>query len=561
MNQRWIFIRKEASMKLHARILTPRVWLKCLGIVACGAMLVGARCQPRERFCTDINMTVTIGQGPQLIPNCVNNGPLQFEDREVVTFPGLTPEIATAEVPESAGFYAIQFSATAVANSGTVAVTLHDVPDPNFPRNGDDYTIHVTIIGAGPGQHGLVSIAVTPNPASVSVNQTLTFVATGHYSDGTTQDLTTTTNWAAAPLGIATISNSAGSQGAATGLTPGFTNITASAKDPITGADVFGSAILTVVAAAAPSLQSISITPNPASLLMNQSLQLTATGLYSDGTMQNLTNQASWSSSDPTVATVGNQGQGTQIGGLAMGVAPGSVTITANLSDPVTGTTITGTAPLTVTTQGPIVSLVLSAQPNPTGGATNLACMPQSGTGSPTWAWHGYRDDGTTDGVFFSSPNVEAPTATLSGNSAGLGTGFYLFCVVTESGGAYGSGYIYVTLSTGDTIASVAVSPSTIHAGATPVTLDATSSLNAQSPQWTVQYGGNITPNGIEGYLTIPQASWTTVFTDTSPTAPMVEIVPAAYFTAPGAYRVQIMVTSSNDFSQQVQTYYFQVVP
>jgi hypothetical protein len=519
-------------------------------------MLVSAKCQPQNRLCTDLYMTLSLGDsGP--VPDCNNDGTvLEFQKAEVVTFPGLTPEISTAETPQGNGF-AIELATTAMAQPGTVPVTLHDVPDPNFPRVTVDYTIHVTITSRTPPPPGLVSIAVTPNPASVAVNQNLSFVATGTFQDGSTQNLTTSVTWGSTDTTVATISNLAGTQGSATGLTAGSATITATANG---GVGITGSAALTVTPKAPATLQSISITPNPASLVVNQSFQLTATGLYSDGTMQNLTTQVSWSSSDTTVATIGNQGQPSQVGGLAFGVAPGSVTITATFNDPTSGT-ITGRAPLTVTTQGPIVSLAVSAVPNDTGGTTNLACVPQSAVSSPTWAWHAYRDDGTPGGVLFSSPNVEAPTATFSPNSAGLGTGFYLFCVITGAGGAYGSGYTYVIFSSGNTNAIVAVSPSTIHAGTTAVTLDATSSISAASPQWVVQYGGNITPNGLEGYLTIPQANWTTVFMDTSATAPMIETVPAVDFSSPGAYRVQIMVTSTNDFTQQVQTYYFQVVP
>ena len=63
----------------------------------------------------------------------------------------------------------------------------------------------------------LRSITVSPNPASVAVGHTLQFMATGHYSDGSTRDLTTAVTWSSDHK-TATISNSPGSQGLATGV-------------------------------------------------------------------------------------------------------------------------------------------------------------------------------------------------------------------------------------------------------------------------------------------------------------------------------------------------------
>jgi hypothetical protein len=125
-------------------------------------LLRAQRCQPRDRFCTDISMTVTIG-GPGVdIPDCVNNGPLPFQKREVVTFPGLTPELTTAEVTLNPAFFGIQVTPTAAAVPGTVAVTLHDVPDPNFPNVTDDYTIHVTFV-TGSADGGVVDSGSAPD--------------------------------------------------------------------------------------------------------------------------------------------------------------------------------------------------------------------------------------------------------------------------------------------------------------------------------------------------------------------------------------------------------------
>jgi uncharacterized protein YjdB len=56
---------------------------------------------------------------------------------------------------------------------------------------------------------------------------------------------------------------------------------------------------------AAPVLQILSLTPSTQqALTVGSKLQISVTGGYSDGSTQNLTNVATWTTSDPTVATV-----------------------------------------------------------------------------------------------------------------------------------------------------------------------------------------------------------------------------------------------------------------
>jgi len=90
-----------------------------------------------------------------------------------------------------------------------------------------------------------------------------------------------------------------------------------------------------------PTLSSITITPaNPSLQNVDQTLQLTATGTFNDGSTKNLTASSSttWSSSDPAAVTVSNTGVI-----KAVSVTSGtSVTISA------TSTTSNGTASGTV---------------------------------------------------------------------------------------------------------------------------------------------------------------------------------------------------------------------
>jgi uncharacterized repeat protein (TIGR03803 family) len=73
----------------------------------------------------------------------------------------------------------------------------------------------------------LVSIAITPTGPSIAVHATEQFIATGTYTDQSTQLLTNSVTWASSAANIASISNATGSRGLATGLLDGTTSISA----------------------------------------------------------------------------------------------------------------------------------------------------------------------------------------------------------------------------------------------------------------------------------------------------------------------------------------------
>ncbi len=83
----------------------------------------------------------------------------------------------------------------------------------------------------------LESIAVTPASPTVPKGETQQFTATGMYSDNSTGNLTSTVTWASATTSVATISNTAGSQGLATGVGIGTSNISASLGNVTSPAD------------------------------------------------------------------------------------------------------------------------------------------------------------------------------------------------------------------------------------------------------------------------------------------------------------------------------------
>jgi hypothetical protein len=82
----------------------------------------------------------------------------------------------------------------------------------------------------------LASIIVTPVSPSVGVGQTQQFTATGHYTDGSTNTITSSVTWTSSSATIATINSS----GVATTVAAGNTTITASSGN------ISGNTILTV---------------------------------------------------------------------------------------------------------------------------------------------------------------------------------------------------------------------------------------------------------------------------------------------------------------------------
>src|SRR5207248_1769831 len=91
---------------------------------------------------------------------------------------------------------------------------------------------------------------------------------------------------------------------------------------------------------ASGALLSIAVTPANPSFALGTTQQLKATGTYSDGSTQDLTNTVTWDTTDHTIAMVNAQG-------LATSVAAGSTTVTA-ASGSIRGTTTLTVTPATL---------------------------------------------------------------------------------------------------------------------------------------------------------------------------------------------------------------------
>jgi DNA-binding beta-propeller fold protein YncE len=199
----------------------------------------------------------------------------------------------------------------------------------------------------------LASIEVTPTNPSIANGLSEALRATGIYTDHSTHDLTSLVVWSSSITSVTSVSNTPGTNGIATTVTPGSSTLTA------TLGGISGSTNLTVTAA---TLVSLGVTPANPSIAKGLNSQFTAVGTYTDNSTQILTAQVQWTSSDPTVATVSNA---SGYDGLGVGLSPGSATITATLAG-------TSASALVTVTPATLVSIGVSpANPSIADGLTS----------------------------------------------------------------------------------------------------------------------------------------------------------------------------------------------
>ena len=157
-----------------------------------------------------------------------------------------------------------------------------------------------------------------------------------------------------------------------------------------------------------PTLSSIFITPAAASVAVQSTVQLTATGRYSDGSQGTISgNNVGWSSSSDTVATV------TSPGGLVTGVAVGTATITASSQG------VTATANVSVTPTNVNTLVITTTQ----GSTVPITTATISGTGGTLQFFayaNGTTNDDVTQAVTWASSNSQV-AGIISGQSSGNG--------------------------------------------------------------------------------------------------------------------------------------------
>ncbi|WP_158608596.1 beta strand repeat-containing protein [Stagnimonas aquatica] len=241
--------------------------------------------------------------------------------------------------------------------------------------------------------------SVTPTDPTMPKGVSRQFTATVVFTDGSTQDVTSQVSWTSSATGRATVGDSAASKGQVTAVSEGEATITAT----VTNDAAKGASASSKVTVTPATLGSITVTPATASAAKGNTQNYKAEGLYSDNSVENLTETVTWSSSDTAVATVSNA-SGTR--GVVRAVAQGSATITAALGS------VSGTASFTGT------AAVLKALAISPASASVAAGRSQQYVATGT-----YSDDSTqnlTKVVTWSSKDSTVATISNAADSAGL---------------------------------------------------------------------------------------------------------------------------------------------
>ncbi len=265
----------------------------------------------------------------------------------------------------------------------------------------------------------LTSIVVNQDGTTVALGLTQQLSATGTFSDSSTAPLTGVSFTSSDPSIVSVDQN-----GLATTKAVGSVTITA------TVGSVVGTGTMTVSPA---TMASIAINPSEQSIPLRLTQQFTVAGTFTDSSVQPITTNVTWVSSDPTIASVDQNG-------LATSLSIGSVTITASvgqLSAP--GTLIVTAAQLNA------VAITPSEVSVATGGTTQLTA-----TGTYT--------DSTTQDLSLTATWVSSDGALATIDNTGLVTGVTAgtVTITATSGAVMGTTTLQVTAAT---LTSLTISP------------------------------------------------------------------------------------------------------
>jgi len=163
----------------------------------------------------------------------------------------------------------------------------------------------------------LSHLEISNTQTSLAIDAKLQLHANGIYSDGSNNNLNSQVSWNTSDEDIATINDN----GLVTALKTGSVVVSINYQ---------GQSANTNIEINEATLTAIEIAPIKPRLISAESLQLYATAHYSNNTILDITEQATWLSNDSSVATIGNT---TVDSGIVSALAAGNSTITASLAN------------------------------------------------------------------------------------------------------------------------------------------------------------------------------------------------------------------------------------
>jgi hypothetical protein len=267
---------------------------------------------------------------------------------------------------------------TAPGSTGTAVVSVTD-------GQGTVVYANVSVVSSVTG------ISVSQSVVSGGVGAGIQITAQATYTPTGSIDVTNSAVWTTSNAAVATVVN-----GMISYIAAGTATVTAT----------YGGFSQNIsVTVSAKTLTSISVTPMTYSMPASATFQFTATATYSDTSTQNITTSTTWSSSNPSIATISNSSPTI---GLATGIASGVSTVAASFA----GFSATSTLTINAATLSSI-----EITPDDYLGFSGMN-LPFTATGT-------YSDSSTaniTSQVTWSSSNTSAATISNITGTNGLAT-------------------------------------------------------------------------------------------------------------------------------------------
>jgi uncharacterized protein YjdB len=167
-------------------------------------------------------------------------------------------------------------------------------------------------------QATLSGIAITPSDITLAAGSSDQVNITAVFSDNTKLDVSSQVDWINSNDQIAIIDDNSS------------TVMALSVASTILSATLSGQQADLLINVTDAQLVSLSLSPVNASIPLGQSQRYTAQGTYTDASVQDLSSEVTWLSSNEGLALISNTGS---LAGLAESVASGSVTLTAVFGD------------------------------------------------------------------------------------------------------------------------------------------------------------------------------------------------------------------------------------
>ena len=351
---------------------------------------------------------------------------------------------------------------------------VRDVPAPDVPASDVLRTDAPSDVQRDTGNVDSVavtlsSIELSPANPRVTLRLSLSVKVTAVYSNGTTEDVSSSATITSGSTSILTVTGST-----LNGVAVGTSTVTATYQGKT------ASTTATVVDVPLSTISIAAVAPIP----VGQKANLIATGVFADGYKQDVTLQATWTTSSAATATVSDSGA---TKGQVTGVVPGTATITASIQTSVSGTstTISGKVDVEVSPKKITNIAVTPTAPTMHRGETQpfmaTATYDDSSVGDVTTQATWTVGDGNILSVATSGASIGSVTAKLVGQTT----------VTATYAGASGSTTVLVIAPT---LRSIALTPSSAtvasHGGtqsfvATGSYADGTTAILTDSVTWS----------------------------------------------------------------------------